>query len=295
MAVSQELLDHLASGATHMCRCWSLVRTDGVTFGFTDHDRPLVFDGQEFVADSGLTARALEQTTGLSVDNSEALGILSHASITEADIQAGRYDGAVVQAWLVNWSNVAQRLVLFKGEIGEIQRKQGAFTAELRGMTEALNQRQGRVFQSTCSAVLGDADCQFDLTDSAYSVSLPVETLRDDKFFEFADLTNFADRWFERGTFRVETGAAKGLVGIIKNDRLTNGARTVELWEQLRAPVVVGDTVRLEAGCDKRSRTCRVKFDNLVNFRGFPTLPGEDWLMSVPKRSGTNTGGSQSG
>lgn len=292
MAMSDDLKAHLASGATRMCRCWAITRRDGVILGFTDHDLDLSFDGITFKASAGLTARALEQTTGLSVDNSEALGILSHTSVTETDIQAGRYDGAVVQAWLVNWSDLTQRLVLFKGTIGEIQRKSGAFHAELRGQTEALNQLQGQVFQKTCPAVLGDAECGVDLSNPSYSTQLPVESVRDQKFFDFADIGGFADCWFERGRLRVETGAAAGLVGIIKNDRLGADGRTLELWETLRAPIQAGDMIRIEAGCDKRHKTCRLKFNNLINFRGFPTLPGEDWLMSVPKRGAGNNGGS---
>lgn len=53
--------------------------------------------------------------------------------------------------------------------------------------------------------------------------------------------------------------------------------------------------VRVEAGCDKRMDTCQVKFANFVNFLGFPSIPGEDWLMSFPARSGVNDGGSLQG
>lgn len=292
MGISEEFRSHLAGGATHVCRCWRLERRDGLVLGFTDHDVDLEFDGVVFAADSGMSAKALEQTTGLAVDNSEALGVLSSASVSEADIQAGRYDGAEVRAWLVNWSDVTQRLVLFAGSLGEIQRKAGAFSAELRGLSEVLNQPQGRVFQKTCPAVLGDKDCGFDLDAAGYAVSIAVEGFRAGKFFDFAALPGFADRWFERGRMVVQTGAAAGLVGIVKNDRLETGGRFFELWEALRADVVAGDLVRFEAGCDKRHQTCKLKFNNLLNFRGFPTLPGEDWLISVPRRGGGNNGGS---
>jgi uncharacterized phage protein (TIGR02218 family) len=36
------------------------------------------------------------------------------------------------------------------------------------------------------------------------------------------------------------------------------------------------------AGCDKRLATCRAKFDNVINFRGFPHMPGNDALRSGP-------------
>ncbi|MEE9389347.1 MAG: DUF2163 domain-containing protein [Paracoccaceae bacterium] len=292
MGLSAEFKAHLASGATSVCRCWAVTRRDGVVLGFTDHDNDLGFDGISFAADSGLSARALEQTTGLAVDNTEALGILSSSAVNEDDIAAGRFDGAGVVAWLVNWADVAQRLVLFRGTIGEIQRSAGAFQAELRGLSEALNQPQGRIYQKSCGAVLGDGACGFDLQAVGFSTTVPVEVVRERKFYEFSGLSGFADRWFEKGRFVVQSGAAAGLVGLVKNDRLDGSDRVVELWEALRADVKAGDMVRIEAGCDRRVETCRLKFDNLLNYRGFPGVPGEDWLLSVPRKSGVNDGGS---
>ena len=66
----------------------------------------------------------------------------------------------------------------------------------------------------------------------------------------------------------------------------------IELWEQIGPEILSGDTVRLEPGCDKLAATCREKFDNFLNFRGFPHIPGEDWLISYPVSSGVNDGGS---
>jgi len=125
MTLSQDFEAHLQSGLTTVARCWSVVRRDGMTLGFTDHDLDLNFEGIVFRAGSGLSAKALMQTTGLAVDNSEALGALSHQSVTEEDIAAGRYDGAEVRAWLVNWADPAQRLLQFSGTLGEIQRRAG--------------------------------------------------------------------------------------------------------------------------------------------------------------------------
>ncbi len=287
------LAPHLATGTTTVCRCWAITRADGTVYGFTDHDRPLAFEGIAFRADTGLTAGALVQGTGLAVDNGEAMGILSDAAISEADIDEGRFDGAEVRAWLVNWTDPAQRDLTFCGAIGEIRRGAGAFHAELRGLTEMLNQPQGRVYQRSCGAVLGDAACRFDLDAAGFSLTLPAEAVTDDQRFTFATLGPRDARWFERGTLRVLTGAAAGLAGVIKNDEgAAGGARTLQLWEPIRAAILPGDSLRLEPGCDKRASTCRLKFDNILNFQGFPFIPGEDWLVSVPRTTGDNDGGS---
>lgn len=290
--MSTAIDDHLALGTTTVCRAWAVTRRDGTVMGFTDHDRDLAFDSVQFRASTGVTAKALQQSTGLSVDNSEAIGALTSEALSEADILAGRFDGAGVQVWLVNWADVSARKLLFRGSLGEIERTGGGFRAELRGLAETLNQPQGLVYQRTCSAVLGDSRCRFDLSSLGYSDERPAETVLDRRQFQFAGFTGFDDRWFEGGRFVVLTGAAAGLIGVVKNDRLSADGRSIELWQSLGAEIAAGDIVRVEAGCDKRADTCRLKFNNFLNFRGFPDIPGEDWLMSYPTRAGLNDGGS---
>lgn len=286
-----DLYAHLAGGVTTVARCWGVVRRDGLVFGFTDHDRDLSFGGVVYKAGTGLTAKAVQQTTGLAVDNTEAAGALSDTAIREEDILAGRFDGAAVTAWLVNWADVGQRVMQFRGSLGQIVRAGGAFQAELRGLTEALNVPQGRAVQRPCAAVLGDASCRFDLALPGYAAERAVEAVEGGRVLRWASFGGFDDRWFERGRFRVLSGAAAGIVQVVKNDRLSAAGRVVELWEAV-AGLMPGDQVRIEAGCDKRGETCRLKFGNFLNFRGFPHVPGEDWLASYPVRTGRNDGGS---
>lgn len=284
---------HLATGATELCRCWRLTRADGVSMGFTDHDRRLVFEGCEFRPETGLSARALSQSTGLSVDNTEAIGALSDAAITEADIAAGRYDGAMIEAWQVQWSQPENRVLQFRGAIGELTRSAGAFTAELRGLSERMNVATGRVYQRACSAVLGDAECGVDLTGAGFRTTGEIVSVTEDRVLMLALSGVFVPRWFERGHCRIESGAAQGLGGAIKIDRVEGQLRRVELWDRLRSEIAVGDQVRLSAGCDKRMETCRLKFGNILNFRGFPDLPGDDWLIAHPSRVSARDGGSR--
>ncbi len=289
----QALLDHLATGLTTVCRAWAIARTDGMAFGFTDHDRDLSFDGITFRADTGLSAAALTQSTGLSVDNTEALGALSDAAVREDDIEAGRFDDAEVRSWLVNWVDPDQRLLQFRGTIGEIRRDGVAFHAELRGLTAALNRPSGRVYQKPCTAVLGDAQCRFDTSREAFSASVDVVDVKDGRVFTWSDFPAFEPGWFTRGRFEVVGGAAAGLTGVVKRDSFDADDRIIELWSPIRSAIAAGDPVRITAGCDKRFSTCLAKFDNLLNFQGFPDIPGDDWTMAVPKSGGANGGGSR--
>lgn len=284
---------HLQTGATHTCTCWSLTRKDGVAFGFTDHDRPLAFDGLSFSPQSGMSAQALASSAGLSVNNSAALGALSADAITEADIAAGRYDGALVTMWRVRWDDVTARQVRFRGTLGEITRAAGGFEAELLGLTEALNQTRGRSYLTSCGAVLGDARCGFDISNPLFSATHVLTQQVDENVLWLDGLAGFHDDWFENGFCKVLTGQGTGLQAAIKSDVIASAGRRVTLWSAFPNQINAGDRIRLIAGCDKRAETCREKFANLVNFQGFPDIPGDDWLVSVPRSDGSNTGTSR--
>ena len=289
----EALYRHLENGTTTVCRAWTVRRLDGILMGFTDHDRDLIVNGVTCRADTGMTARALQQTTGLSVDNTEAVGALSDASIREADLLAGRFDGAEVRSYLVNWAMPGDWVEQFRGSFGEIVRAGGAFRAELRGLTEALNRPQGFAFQPSCSAVLGDARCRFVTETPGYFAERTVERVEDGRVLELAAFAGFEDRWFDHGRLEMLTGAAAGLVGVVKSDRIAEAGRRIELWQSLGATVVPGDRFRVIAGCNKTAATCQTKFANFLNFRGFPHIPGEDWLASYPVPDRPSTGGAR--
>lgn len=288
-----QMLAHLASGSTTVCRAWTVTRRDGVVQGFTDHDLDLVLDGVVHSAATGLTARSLEGGTGLAVDNTEVMGALSDAAISEADLIAGRYDGADVRLRLVNWADPSMWLDEFRGTIGEVVRTGAEFKAELRGLSEPLNQATGLAYTRSCSAVLGDSRCRFDLAQPGYSVDLAVSAIEDaGAKLRFLGVHGYEDRWFEGGRLEVQSGAAAGLVGLVKSDRQIGADRAIILWQSIRADLSPGDQVRLFAGCNKLLETCRQKFGNVLNFRGFPHIPGEDWLAAYPRPGQSYAGGS---
>jgi len=284
---------HLKTGLTQTCHCWAITRRDGVVLGFTDHDRDLAFAGIVFKADSGMSARVVSQTTGLAVDNTEAVGALSDDRITATDIAVGRYDNAEVKIWQVQWDNVAARALRFRGNLGEITRTGGAFQADLRGLSERLNQPQGRSYLKTCTAVLGDAACRVDtVNDLRFVTEIEIDRTTDGQNFDVVTPTAFNDHWFAGGVITGLRGAAQGLSAVIKRDDLSGGRRLIGLWQPLGISIALGDRFRLVAGCDKQGKTCREKFANFANFQGFPHIPGDDWMLAVPRASGTNDGGS---
>ncbi len=289
-ALPQGLEAHLASGATTLCHCWRVELAAGEVMGFTDHDRALTFDGTTYEAETGFSATEIESSLGLSIDNLEAAGALSSVRLSEARLAAGDFDNAAVELWRVNWQEVSQRVLLKRGNVGEVTRGRGFFSAELRGLSHVLNQPRGRLFQYGCDALLGDQRCGVDLASPAFSAAVQVNSCSERRVLTVSGATGFPAGFFANGTARFTSGASAGRAGHIKFHRLPAGIATIELWQPLCADARPGDGVTLQAGCDRQFATCREKFGNGANFRGFPHMPGDDFVMGYAVKKKTSKG-----
>jgi uncharacterized phage protein (TIGR02218 family) len=67
---------------------------------------------------------------------------------------------------------------------------------------------------------------------------------------------------------------------------------TLDLWQAMPQPIATGDTFTVTAGCDKRFDTCHDRFNNVVNFRGFPHIPGNDFVVRYPVQGEPGNDGS---
>lgn len=274
---------HLQSGSTTLCWCWCLTRHDGVKLGFTDHDRPLTFDGTTFEAASGFTASEMKDQIGFGVDNVEVTGAVSSDRLAEEDLRAGIYDDAKVEIFRVNWEDVDQRVLMRTGSLGEVSRAGQAFAAEVRGLSHYLQQPKGRLFQYACDADLGDSRCSVNLEQSAFKASGAILEVYSDRSFSASGLASFSSDWFTRGLVRFTSGAAQNQAIEVKSHRKAGDLVTLELWQAIRQPVEPAQTFTITAGCNKALETCRAKFSNTANFRGFPHMPGNDFVMAIAR------------
>jgi uncharacterized phage protein (TIGR02218 family) len=289
--IPSALQDKLATGVTTLCRCWIITRNDGVTQGFTEHDEDIVLGDVTCRAGSGLSGSEVTEKLGLAVDGSEFAGALADDTLNEDALAAGRYDAAAVELWLVDWSEPALRVLLAKGSLGEVRRDGTAFTAEVRGLSQRLAEESGRLYTATCSADLGDARCKIDLTNAAYRGSGTVGAVTGTSAFTASGLDAFDDGWFTAGKLTFVSGANAGLSMEVKSHR-NAGAVALVLWQAMPEPIAAGDTFTVTAGCDKRFQTCHDRFNNVVNFRGFPHIPGNDFVISYPTQGAPGNDGS---
>ena len=284
------LAAHLAGGATTLCNCWKLAPINGAALGFTDHDRDVAFDGVTYEAQAGFDASEIESSLGLSVDNLEATGALESSQLDGEKLRGGYFDHATIEIWRVNWQDASQRLLIRKGHLGEVTHGGAGFTAEVRGLSHVLNQARGRVFQFGCDATLGDARCGVNIETAAFRVNGTIAGAEENRRLIVSGLGGFESGWFSQGTLTWTSGLNAGRVEEVK----FHGGGGVELWQAAGFAVSAGDAFVIRAGCDKQFSTCRAKFFNTDNFRGFPHLPGTDFVTAFAAREDQgNDGGSR--
>ena len=285
--IDPALQAHLDGGATTLAWCWRVTRRDGTRLGFTDHDRDIVFDGTTFEAAAGFTASEVRDGVGLSVDNLEITSALSSEHLSEKDLSGGLYDDARVEIFRVNWSEPAQRVLMRSGSLGEVRRSGLTFAAEVRGLAHYLQQPKGRLYQYTCDADLGDTRCGIDLGSASYSAAAVVVAATSRRRFSVSGLDGFEDGWFTRGLLTFTSGGNSGARIEVREHRVVAGGTvTIELWQPCGEVPAAGDAVSLRAGCDKHFVTCRDRFANSANFRGFPHMPGNDFVGGYARRGG---------
>lgn len=276
---------HLAFGATTLASCWRIARADGAVFGFTDHDRALEFAGTRYEPETGAEGSAVAASADLSVDNAAIEGVLSSDRLSAEELLSGRFDGAIIEHWRVNWADTAVRALLRRGRVGEVKCEGARFTAEWRGPASGLDLVRGRIFQKGCDAALGDARCGVDL--APLGVEGAIIAVTGEAHYSVSGLAGAEAGRFDGGRLDWLTGANAGTRADVR--RLAGPE--VFLSAPPGRAAAPGDAFRLFPGCEKSFATCKAKFANAANFRGFPFIPGDDAAIAYPLRGETHDGG----
>lgn len=273
--LSAATLAHVAQETTTLSTCWKLTRRDGQVFGFTDADRSLTVGGVVYVATSGYTRSAITTDSALSVDNLDLQGVLADDAITEADLLAGLWDFAEVRIFMVNRADTTQQIKQRRGWLGEVTLLDSGFVVELRGLAQVLQSTVGELYSASCRADFCDARCGLAIAD--YTDSGSVTGVTSNR--QFADTSLVAaSGFYDGGLVTWTSGLNTGLSMEVK--AYTVGA--VALQQPMPYEVAIGDTFTITQGCDKSLATCRDTYNNVVNFRGEPYVPGADQLLRGP-------------
>ena len=272
-SVSANLLTHLASETTTLAYLLTLTRTDGGVKRFTTHDEDIAYGGFTYESSASYSATAVQTTAGLEVDNLDAEILLDAAGITEADLLAGIYDHATIEVFQVNYQDLSQgQLTLRTGRLGKFDVQRGVFTAEVRGLTQYLQQTIGRVYGKRCNADLGDSRCTVNLAAHTVTGTVTVATSR--QVFTASSVPATAG-----GLCTFTSGSNAGFKQEVKS--ISGSVITLNL--ALPYDLQIGDGFSVHSGCDKLHTTCRDTFNNLVHFRGYGLyIPGQDRVLQYP-------------
>lgn len=263
-----------ASDLSTLTLCWRLERRDGVAIGLTAHDRDLTIAGLTYRAAPGMTPTAVKRSDSLEADTMEASGPLGHVSIREADLLAGRWDGARISAFMIDWADGAVTPVsLGTGTIGSVEVRDGAFSAELKGIAAQLAAPVSEETSPTCRATLGDRRCRVPMGGRRR----PATVLAVEDAQITLDVAEPVPNAYGDGRLRWLSGPNSGLEqGVMLSDGVLLTLR--------EPPSYAGTGARVELieGCDRRFATCIERFANALNFQGEPHLPGIDLLTRYP-------------
>lgn len=266
--------DWLAAELATLALCWRIERRDGVTIALTDHDRDLVVDGLTYSAAPGMTPSAIKRSSGFDADTMQIDGALVSDAITEADLLAGRWDGARVVLFGVDWSGGDGSVDLGQGTLGAVTVKDGGFGAELAGAVASLDRAVVEATSPECRAELGDGRCRVAMAPRRCFVRV----VAIDGAAVTLDAAEPNPNAYGGGRLRWFGGDNAGLESAV--------AASAGTTATLRAPppftVEAGALVELVEGCDKSLATCAARFGNAANFRGEPFLPGVDLLTRYP-------------
>lgn len=161
-----------------------------------------------------------------------------------------------------------------RGELGEVSVRGEAFEAELRGPAALLDAPVAEQTSPECRARLGDLRCRADMagrTRLTRIVAVPGAEM-----VEVAAAGPGNDHG--SGRLRWLGGANSGLESAV----LRSAGALLTLHEPPCFPPAPGDLVEIAEGCDGQASTCAERFNNILNFRGEPHLPGIDLLTRYP-------------
>lgn len=258
-----------------MADCFTFTLLSGLILTYTNADVPIALNGYSYLANSILVdGLHYKSACGLDVDQ-QKITISARSTDTVGGVpflvalRNGVFDGCEVKrerAFLTSWSAAPiASVILFKGRFGSID-DVGRTTAEITINSDLvlldLNMPRN-LYQPACLHVLYDSGCR--LVKNAYGANGTVGTGSNNATIPWSG----ASSAYAQGTITFTSGVNAGKSVTVKS----GGAGALTLAYPLVNAPAPGDAFTVYQGCDHTMATCRSKFNNLANFRGFPFVP----------------------
>ncbi|MBN8828630.1 MAG: DUF2163 domain-containing protein [Sphingobacteriia bacterium] len=271
-----KLINSYTNSITTLCNCIEIKRKDGLILYFTDHEKDLVINEIIYNSCQSFEASAFANELGLTPNNLNIQGILSHENIRNDEILAGKYDFAEVTIFQIDYTNPSiGKIIINHGFIGEINCNNNHFSAELKSLSQKTDQVLGEIYSPMCRAKFGSNECGINTND--FSNTSKVIAV-DNPYLIFSTNLKKPIGFFDYGLIEFISGDNKNIKIEIRsyfNDQII-------LATPLPYKILIEDEFKITIGCDKTFTTCCNTFNNAINFRGEPHVPGIDQVFKTP-------------
>jgi uncharacterized phage protein (TIGR02218 family) len=267
---------------------------DGTSIGITDHDKDIDYDIGDgtitYLSGTGIRMSDVAMSAGLDADNFEVRGPIGD-TVTLAAVLGGVLNRAVARHFQVNWKDLTQgSLNVLKGAVSEARIEGGEFVLEVRSDVDRLNQTVGRTITNSCDADFADGIRCF---ATATTITLTLTSVTDAMRFSGSYTGSYVDNFFNKGTITGATGENAGATVEIET---WTSAGAVVTFAPFAVTPAIGDTFTVKNGCfdpatgQTKSRAACMTFGQILNFRGFPEVPGSDQVLkpAIPGQGSTS-------
>ena len=257
----------------YMADLYTLTLNGGYVARYTSWDQDLSSGGNLFNA-FAIERSKIRTVVGVEVDTLEVNVFAKNTDLLNgapwfSAVQRGALDSAILKlerVFMATANDTSMGTIsLFSGRVSDTEVSRTEAKLTVKSELELLNTNLPRnLYQSGCLHTLYDNGCQ--LNKANYAVGGTVVS---------GDVTSLnttisrATDYFTLGVVKFTSGVNNG---VTRSVRYHSGGSFVFALPLVSAPAA-GDTFIAWPGCDKTKDTCSGKFNNVVNFRGFPYVP----------------------
>jgi uncharacterized phage protein (TIGR02218 family) len=259
-----------------IAECFTFITTTGTQYTWTNVDYDVQFNGSTFLSNGPLVSGLkYKGSIGLEVDKQQITiaarptDVINGAPFLIA-LRDGAFDGAPVYRDRVfltgSMGSVVGAVRLFQGRVSTVDnvgRTQATLTVASDLVVLDYDMPKN-LFSPTCLHVLYDAGCG--IIRGTFSLDGMVGAGSNSNTINFSG----ARAGDAQGSLVFTSGANANVRATVKSVAV---GTSYSLMYPLPFAPSEGDTFNVAFGCDHTQATCQGKFNNLINFRGFPYVP----------------------
>lgn len=250
--------------------CVRIECTNGTTVRLTSYPYDLTMSNATlYKTDNGYEPTAYSATSAFSPSSLDLEGICIVGSVSRAALVSGVFDNARVYIFKCDYlAPVEDYEAVAAGFFGKTTLEDDKYRIEGMGLIDALNQSVGRSIKPGCDAKFTDARCGISL--AAVKVTGTLTGVTSNLVIHDSARSEAAD-WFGAGTIKFTSGQNAALPAF--DIRAFNAGGTITVFNAIYYTPQIGDAYEMTPGCRKRREDCRDKWNNIINFQGFPDQP----------------------